>query len=128
MPIFVMHEHHASHHHFDFRLQMGGVLASWAVPKGPPELKGERRLAIHVPDHELGYAAFEGVIPEGEYGAGTVHIWDRGTFQLKEGSVDAGKLDFILNGQRMTGPYALVKMKPSAGRPVKDSEWLLIRR
>lgn len=128
MPIFVMHEHHASHLHFDFRLEIDGALASWAVPKGAPKVVGERRLAVHVDDHPLEYGNFEGTIPEGQYGAGTVKIWDTGKFELTAGSVTEGKLEFTLKGRKLKGPYVLVKMKPRPGRVSKGNEWLMIKR
>ncbi len=128
MPVFVMHEHHASHHHFDFRLEIGGALASWAIPKGAPEAPGERRLAVNVEDHPIEYGTFEGTIPAGQYGAGTVKIWDAGKFELTGGSVDEGKLEFTLKGKRLKGPYVLVKMSPRPGRPSKGNEWLMIKR
>lgn len=128
MPVFVMHEHHASHHHFDFRLEMNGVLVSWAVPKGPPEAPGERRLAIHVEDHALEYGMFEGTIPEGQYGAGTVKIWDGGPYTLTGGGVDKGRIDFVLDGKRMAGPYTLIKMAGRPGRPMKGNEWLFLKK
>jgi bifunctional non-homologous end joining protein LigD len=128
-PIFVVQRHAASRLHFDFRLEINGALASWAVPKGPPEERGEKRLAIHVEDHPLDYANFEGEIPKGNYGAGEVQIWDRGTFQVEgprsaaEG-VERGDLKFSLQGRRLRGRFALVKMRNSQ----RGNEWLLIRK
>jgi bifunctional non-homologous end joining protein LigD len=128
-PIFVVQRHAASRLHFDFRLEINGALASWAVPKGPPEERGEKRLAIHVEDHPLDYANFEGEIPKGNYGAGQVQLWDRGTFEV-EGpesaaeQVERGDLKFSLQGQRLRGRFALVKMRNSQ----RGNEWLLIRK
>jgi bifunctional non-homologous end joining protein LigD len=119
-PRFVVHEHHARRLHYDFRLEMDGALRSWAVPKGPPEQVGERRLAVQVEDHPLGYITFTGVIPEGQYGAGSVAIWDHGTYTLEKRA--DGELAFTLHGKRLRGPYALVRM---ARRP---NDWLLIKR
>jgi bifunctional non-homologous end joining protein LigD len=117
-PIFVVQEHWASHHHFDFRLERKGVLLSWAVPKGIPLLPGQRHLAIKVEDHPLSYADFEGVIPEGEYGAGRVVIWDKGDYQPL--SFEPGKIEVILFGQKLSGKYILVKTTMS------EKSWLLI--
>ena len=105
--IFVIHKHHASHLHWDLRLEMNGVLASWAVPKEPPAEKGIKRLAIHVEDHPLEYAKFKGVIPKGNYGAGKVEIWDNGTYELKSG--DNKKIEFILHGKKLKGNFVLIK-------------------
>ncbi len=105
--IFVIHEHHASHLHWDLRLQMNGVLKSWAVPKQPPRTKGIKRLAMHVEDHPLSYAKFHGTIPEGNYGAGKVIIWDRGKYELIEKTPK--KIVFELHGKKLKGKYALIK-------------------
>jgi bifunctional non-homologous end joining protein LigD len=128
-PIFVVQRHAARRLHFDFRLQVGGTLASWAVPKGPPEEIGEKRLAIHVEDHPLEYAKFEGDIPAGNYGAGHVDIWDQGTFRV-EGPLSAaeqiekGEIKFRLLGKRLNGTFVLVKMQ----RASRGNEWLFIRK
>jgi DNA ligase D-like protein (predicted 3'-phosphoesterase) len=106
---FVVHEHHASHLHYDFRLEMDGVLKSWAVPKGPPEVAGVKRLAVQVEDHPIEYIDFHGTIPEGQYGAGTVEIWDKGKFVLKERNAKAMK--FEMRGEKLKGDYALIKME-----------------
>jgi bifunctional non-homologous end joining protein LigD len=112
---FVVQEHHARSHHFDFRLEIDGALVSWAVPKGIPEDTVTKRLAIHVEDHPLEYGNFEGTIPEGNYGAGTVAIWDRGTWEpMEKGWLKdfaKGTLKFHLSGGRLNGPYLLVRMK-----------------
>ncbi len=105
-PIFVIHKHQASHLHWDLRLEMDGVLRSWAVPKEPPKGK-EKRLAIMVEDHPLEYAKFKGIIPEGNYGAGKVEIWDSGFYELK--IMDSKKIEFTLHGKKMKGLYVLIK-------------------
>jgi DNA ligase D-like protein (predicted 3'-phosphoesterase) len=120
--IFVVQEHHASHLHYDFRLAMNGVLKSWAVPKGVPEEPKVRKLAVQTEDHPMEYADFEGSIPEGSYGAGTVRIWDRGTYQLKERNEE--KLVFLLEGQRLKGTYALVRFK---GKEKAEKNWLIMK-
>jgi DNA ligase D-like protein (predicted 3'-phosphoesterase) len=121
-PIFVVQEHHASHLHYDFRLALDGVLKSWAIPKGIPEEPKVRKLAVQTEDHPLGYEDFEGSIPKGEYGAGEVKIWDKGSFQLKERSPD--KLVFVLMGERLKGTYALVRFK---GREKDAKNWLIMK-
>ncbi|MEM3383471.1 MAG: DNA polymerase ligase N-terminal domain-containing protein [Nitrososphaerales archaeon] len=121
MPIFVVHEHWASHHHFDFRLEMGDVLKSWAVPKGLPKEPGIKRLAIEVEDHPLEYADFEGTIPEGEYGAGKVEIWDKGSYTLKARKVR--EIRFELKGNKLNGDYTLLLIREEKGR----RQWLLFK-
>ncbi|MEW6107955.1 MAG: DNA polymerase ligase N-terminal domain-containing protein [Nitrospirota bacterium] len=122
MPVFVIHEHHAKKLHFDLRLEMDGVLKSWAVPKGPSMNPADKRLAVMVDDHELDYADFEGTIPEGMYGAGDVFIWDRGSYELKAGNIKSGKLEIVFKGKKLKGLFALVKMSG------KEREWLLIKK
>ena len=122
-PIFVVQRHDARRLHYDFRLERDGVLASWAVPKGIPLEPGARRLAVHVEDHPLDYADFEGEIPAGQYGAGTVEIWDRGTYELLEEKRDGG-LTVRLDGERLRGTWALVPAKLSG----EEENWLLIRK
>lgn len=123
---FVIHEHEARRHHFDFRLEIGGALKSWAVPKGPSLDPSEKRLAVQVPDHPLSYGDFEGVVPEGQYGAGPVVIWDRGTFEASsddpEGDLERGKLSFTLRGRKLKGGFTLVRFKR------RQAEWLLIKQ
>lgn len=119
--MFVIQEHHATRLHWDLRLEMDGVLKSWAVPKEPPIMKGVKRLAIQVEDHPIEYGSFEGTIPVGMYGAGTVSIWDNGEFILDERS--DSKLTFELKGKKMTGKYVLVKT-PNMGK----NSWLFFKR
>jgi len=121
VKIFVIQEHWASHHHWDLRLEMNGVLRSWAVPKEPPIEEGIKRLAIQVEDHPIEYANFEGTIPVGIYGAGTVKIYDKGEFLLEEESEN--KLIFELKGRRMVGKYNLIKV-PKMGK----NSWLLFKK
>ncbi len=114
--IFVVQEHHASHLHWDFRLEVNGVLVSWAVPKGPPLELGIKRLAVRTEDHPFAYATFHGVIPPGEYGAGTVALWDKGTYtNLKKLSmhdcVEEGQVAIKLKGKKLNGNYALIQTK-----------------
>src|SRR5262245_41964033 len=121
--IFVVQRHAARSLHYDFRLERNGALASWAVPKGPPLEPGQQHLAVHVEDHPLEYATFEGVIPKGEYGAGTVEIWDKGTYELLEEKKNGG-LTVRLHGERLNGTWSLVPAKPS-GDP---KNWLILRK
>jgi DNA ligase D-like protein (predicted 3'-phosphoesterase) len=109
LRIYVVQEHHASHLHWDLRLEMDSVLRSWAVPKKPPEAVGVRRLAVEVEDHPMEYASFEGEIPEGEYGAGLVKIWDRGTYDAV--TVTENKIVFTIHGERLKGNYCLLRTK-----------------
>ncbi|MCX8031171.1 MAG: 3'-phosphoesterase [Thermodesulfovibrionales bacterium] len=122
MPIFVVQLHQASHLHYDFRLEMEGVLKSWAVPKGPSMNPSEKRLAVMVEDHDIEYATFEGVIPEGHYGAGSVSIWDKGTYSLISGSLQEGKIEIFLDGHKLKGLFVILKLRG------KDKEWLLIKK
>jgi DNA ligase D-like protein (predicted 3'-phosphoesterase) len=115
---FVVQRHQASHLHYDFRLEMEGVLKSWAVPKGVPEEPGVRRLAVQTEDHPVDYIDFSGTIPEGEYGAGTVEIWDKGTFRLDNKS--DREIEFNLQGYRLQGDYVLVH--------TDGKNWLLLKR
>ena len=114
---FVVQEHRASRLHWDFRLELDGVLKSWAIPRGPPEESGLRRLAVEVEDHPVDYISFEGMIPEGHYGAGSVKIWDKGTFKLKIRTNDM--YEFWLYGKRLKGKYALVRFK--------QKNWLILK-
>jgi bifunctional non-homologous end joining protein LigD len=122
--IFVVQKHRATQLHYDFRLEADGVLRSWAVPKGPPLDPGTKRLAMQVEDHPVDYADFEGVIPEGEYGGGTVMVWDFGIYAPEETSSVAkalakGELKFTLLGKKLKGSYVLVR--------TRDRQWLLIK-
>lgn len=117
--IFVVQEHHATHLHWDFRLELEGVLKSWAVPKEPPLALGVKRLAIQVDDHNISYATFSGTISEG-YGAGTVKIWDKGTFVLE--SRKEKKIVFVLHGEKMKGKYVLLQFEKA------KNGWLLFKK
>src|SRR5688500_11126957 len=122
--LFVVHKHAARQLHFDLRLEMDGVLKSWAVPKGPSANTADKRLAVKVEDHPLEYGDFEGVIPEGNYGAGTVIVWDRGVWEPLEDpyeGLEKGKLLFNLKGYKLHGRWTLIKLKKT------EKEWLLIK-
>lgn len=135
MLVFVVHKHFASHLHFDLRLELDGVLKSWAVPKGPSINPKDKKLAVMVEDHPLEYKDFEGIIPEGNYGAGKVYIWDYGTYHaldtddmqqssriLREG-LEKGHMTFILNGEKLRGEFALIRLKKASPK-----DWLLIKK
>jgi len=116
---FVVQEHHARQLHWDFRLELDGVLKSWAVPKEPPMKPNVRRLAVEVEDHPLSYIDFEGIIAEGQYGAGTVKIWDKGTYVMEDRKPE--KMVFTLSGGKMRGGYILLRFK-------EKGQWLLFKR
>jgi len=120
--VYLIQKHQASHLHYDLRLQEGGVLKSWAIPKLPPQKEGVRRLAVETEDHPLSYAKFEGLIPQGEYGAGKVEVWDSGTYLLRES--DKGKRVIEIKGRKLNGRYGLIKLK--AGNP-EDKNWLFFK-
>lgn len=133
---FVVHKHEASHLHYDLRLELEGVLKSWAIPKGPSMDPSEKRLAIIVEDHPLEYRSFEGIIPEGHYGAGKVIIWDKGTYlapnaktrkeseDLLKAGLKKGHLEFILEGKKLKGIFDLVKINLQD----QKNTWLLIKK
>ncbi|MGE5027872.1 MAG: non-homologous end-joining DNA ligase, partial [Betaproteobacteria bacterium] len=124
--LYVMHKHAARREHFDLRMEQDGVLRSWALPKGPSLESGEKRLAIQVEDHPLEYGEFEGTIPKGEYGGGTVMLWDVGQWQ-PDGRNDDEQIDFILTGTKLKGAWTLVRMRNWDVRG-KNKQWLLIKR
>jgi bifunctional non-homologous end joining protein LigD len=119
--------------HFDFRLEIGGVLASWAVPKGPSLNPADKRLAIRTEDHPLEYADFEGVIPEGQYGAGTVMVWDRGTYEpdgdaSPEQQLVHGEIKAVLHGRKLRGAFVLLRPGKGVVASGQKERWLLIKR
>jgi len=126
--VYVIQKHHAAHLHYDLRLESGGVLKSWAVPKGPSLDPADRRLAVEVEDHPLDYAGFEGAIPAGEYGAGAVIVWDRGTFlpqggESFEAMLEKGAAKIEIAGEKLAGGFALVRTRFGG----KKNNWLLIK-
>lgn len=129
-PIFVVQRHEATRLHWDFRLEADGVLKSWAVPRGPSMNPHDKRLAVEVEDHPLEYAEFEGIIPEGSYGAGTVEIWDNGTFTYIEkyrdlpAAIDHGILEFRLHGRKLKGLFTLVRTDMDGN----GKNWLLMKK
>ena len=132
-PIFVVQKHQATALHYDFRLEIEGVLVSWAVPKGPSLNPAEKRLAIQTEDHPIEYANFEGVIPKGQYGAGTVMVWDNGTYDTEHQDsapqqLAQGELKFNLHGKKLRGGFVLIRtgLKSSGSR--RQRSWLLIKR
>ncbi|MFV8340999.1 DNA polymerase ligase N-terminal domain-containing protein [Flavobacterium sp. XS2P39] len=130
-----MQKHAASHLHYDFRLELDGILKSWAIPKGPSMNPADKRLAIMVEDHPFDYKDFEGVIPEGSHGAGSVIVWDNGTYTLADpteakevenkikSDLEEGALGFSLNGKKLKGEFALVRLKTK-----QENTWLLIKK
>lgn len=133
--IFVVQKHDATHLHYDFRLEMDGVLKSWAIPKGPSMNPEEKRMAIMVEDHPFAYKDFEGIIPEGNYGAGKVMVWDTGTYTLADeenegqeadkfsAGIEKGHLSIVLKGKKLKGEFALVRLKIK-----QKNAWLLIKK
>lgn len=124
---YLIHKHNASHLHYDLRLEAEGVLKSWAVPKEPNDK--DKRLAIMVEDHPLEYGKFEGTIPKGNYGAGTVEIWDKGKYENIKGedtedSIKKGRVEINIKGKKLNGNYALIKIRPREG---KENTWLFFR-
>ncbi len=136
-PIFVIQQHAARAMHYDLRLQIGGVLVSWAVPKGPSLNPKTKRLAVMTEDHPMEYAKFEGIISKGEYGAGPVIVWDRGTYKnLREKDekivsmptcLREGRIEVFLRGKKLKGAFALIRMKGATGTKSPKSNWLLIK-
>lgn len=132
---FVVQEHHASHLHYDFRLEVGGVLKSWVIPKGPSLNPSEKRLAIQVEDHPFQYRTFEGTIPKGQYGAGVVKIWDKGEYYAEgattaqesehfmEEGLQKGHVNFVMQGKKLKGAFSLIQLKGS-----QNHQWLLIKK
>jgi bifunctional non-homologous end joining protein LigD len=125
-------KHEASRLHYDFRLAINGVLVSWAVPKGPSMNPADKRLAVRTEDHPLEYADFEGVIPEGQYGAGTVMVWDKGTYEplgdlAPDEQLKQGKIDVVLQGKKLRNGFTLIQTGRRTGTPSDRKRWLLVK-
>lgn len=131
-PIFVVQKHDASRLHYDFRLEINGVLASWAVPKGPSMNPADKRLAVRTEDHPLEYADFEGIIPEGQYGAGTVMVWDKGWYEPASGppldrQLARGKIDVVLHGRKLRGGFTIIRTTNRSSGRSQTRNWLLVK-
>ena len=131
-PIFVVQKHDASRLHYDFRLEINGVLTSWAVPKGPSMNPADKRLAVMTEDHPLEYADFEGVIPKGQYGAGTVMVWDKGWYEPASGlppdrQLARGKIDVVLHGRKLRGGFTLIRATNRSSGRSQTRNWLLVK-
>lgn len=127
---YLIQKHAASRLHYDFRLELGGVLKSWAVTRGPSLNPEDKRLAVHVEDHPLDYGSFEGTIPQGQYGGGTVMLWDHGTWEPignPDRDIARGNLTFILHGKRLKGRWHLVRLRGKRPGDTKRENWLLIK-
>jgi len=123
--IYAIQKHYARSLHHDLRLEMNGVLKSWAIPKEPPKVKGVKRLAVMTEDHPLGYEKFEGEIPKGQYGGGKVKIWDHGFYELK--NKDKKKIEIILHGKKLKGHYVLIKTHYGFSEKQKRKSWLFFK-
>jgi bifunctional non-homologous end joining protein LigD len=131
-PTFVVQKHDATSLHYDFRLEVDGVMVSWAVPKGPSLRPADKRLAMMTEDHPIEYSSFEGVIPEGQYGAGPVMVWDRGWYEIEGDTtaadqIERGEFKFILHGEKLRGGFVLVRTGSLGGKPSQKKKWLLIK-